>query len=210
MSVKNSDSIDEVVGRRMRVRRLQLRLSQQTLGDALGVSYQQIQKYEKGISRIGAGRLQQLAEILKVPVSFFFDETFGGSQEPITLFAFLDNPYSLRLVQAFSNMADRPTQQRIVELVEQIAAIMTPAGPKLTALDRHIGGRVRNRRLELRLSESSVAEALKCTVDHLRAFEEGRTHMTAVLLFEISRVLEVEVSYFFDGPVNATLNQEYS
>jgi transcriptional regulator with XRE-family HTH domain len=212
MSVKKSVPMDEVVGRRIRARRLQLGLSQQTLGDALGISYQQVQKYEKGVSRIGAGRLQQLAEILNVPVSVFFDEKLGGSQEAATLFALLDTPYSLRLVQAFARMPDRPIQQRIVELVEQIVASISPVGAmELTALDRHIGARVRSRRLELRLSESSVAEALRCTIDRLRAFEEGRAHISAVLLFDISRVLDVEVSYFFQSvPVNAKLKHEHS
>ena len=69
MSVKSPVPLDKVVGRRMRARRRQLGLSQQALGDALGLSYQQVQKYEQGVSRIGAGRLQQLAEILNVPVS---------------------------------------------------------------------------------------------------------------------------------------------
>jgi transcriptional regulator with XRE-family HTH domain len=121
MAVKGPLPHDKVVGRRMRARRLQLGLSQQALGDALGMSYQQVQKYESGVSRIGAGRLQQLAEILNVPVSVFFDEKSGGSQDRDTAFAFLDTAYSLRLVQAFARIPDRPTQQRIVQLVEQIA-----------------------------------------------------------------------------------------
>ena len=122
MSVKAPVPQDEVVGRRMRARRRQLGLSQQALGDALGISYQQVQKYENGVSRIGAGRLQQVAKILTVPVSFFFDEKLGGAQEGDEVLAFLDAPYSLRLVQAFARMPDRFIQQRIVQLVEQIAA----------------------------------------------------------------------------------------
>ena len=110
---------DTLVGRRIRVRRRQLGLSQKALADALGISYQQVQKYENGVSRIGAGRLQQLAEILNVPVSVFFDEKIGGPEEAV--FAFLDTPCSLRLVQAFARMPDRPIQRCIVQLVEQIA-----------------------------------------------------------------------------------------
>jgi transcriptional regulator with XRE-family HTH domain len=121
MSVKDSVLLDKVVGRRLRARRLQLGLSQQALGDALGISYQQVQKYEKGVSRIGAGRLQQAAEILDVPVSVFFDEKLGGSPDGDAVFAFLDTPHSLRLAQAFAKMPDRFIQQRIVQLVEQIA-----------------------------------------------------------------------------------------
>jgi len=121
MSVKSPVPLDKVVGRRMRARRRQLGLSQQALGDALGISYQQVQKYEQGVSRIGAGRLQQLAEILNVPVSVFFDEKLGGSQNRGAVFAFLDTPYSFRLVSAFAKMPDRRIQQCIVHLVEQVA-----------------------------------------------------------------------------------------
>ena len=177
---------------------------------ALGVSYQQVQKYEQGVSRIGAGRLQQVAEILNVPVSVFFDEKLGGSQHGGSVFAFLDTAYSLRLTQAFARIPDRRIQQRIVELVEQVADRNSAVGAaELTALDRHVGARVRGRRLELQLSESKAAEALRCTIDHLRACEEGTAHISAVLLFEMSRVLDVEVSYFFDGvSVNRELQHE--
>ena len=125
MSVKSPVPVDKVVGRRMRARRRQLGLSQQALGDALGVSYQQVQKYEQGVSRIGAGRLQQLAEILNVPVSVFFDEKLGGSQDGGAVFEFLDTPYSFRLVTAFAKMPDRAIQQCIVHLVEQVADRIT-------------------------------------------------------------------------------------
>jgi transcriptional regulator with XRE-family HTH domain len=210
MSVKSPVPLDKVVGRRMRARRLQLGLSQRALGDALGISYQQVQKYEQGVSRIGARRLQQLAEILNVPVSVFFDEKLGGSQHGGAVFAILDTAYSLRLVTAFTKILDRRIQQRIVELVEQVADKNSAIGAaELTALDRHVGARVRGRRLELQLSERRAAEALRCTIDHLRACEEGRAHISAVLLFEMSRVLDVEVSYFFHGvSVNAKLKHE--
>jgi transcriptional regulator with XRE-family HTH domain len=121
MSVKSPVPLDKVIGRRMRARRLQLGLSQQALGDALGVSYQQVQKYEQGVSRIGAGRLQQLAEILDVPVSVFFDEKRGGSQDGDAVFAVLNTRYSFRLVTAFAKMRDRRIQQCVVHLVEQVA-----------------------------------------------------------------------------------------
>jgi transcriptional regulator with XRE-family HTH domain len=129
MPVKNAVPHDKVVGRRMRARRRQLGLSQQALGDALGLSYQQVQKYEQGVSRIGAGRLQQIAEILNVPVSVFFDQKLGGSQDGGGVFAFLDTPYSFRLVSAFAKMPDRGIQQCIVHLVEQIA-------DRISAVDR--------------------------------------------------------------------------
>ena len=134
MSVKSPVPLDKVVGRRVRVRRLQLGLSQQAIGDALGVSYQQVQKYEQGASRIGAGRLQQLAEILNVPVSVFFDEKLGGSQDGGAVFAFLDTPYSFRLVTAFAKMPDSRIQQTIVRLVEQVAERSGGPGASQVAL----------------------------------------------------------------------------
>jgi transcriptional regulator with XRE-family HTH domain len=68
---KPAKSVDKHVGSRVRMRRQMLAMSQQKLGDALGLTFQQVQKYEKGANRIGAGRLLQIADILKVPVSFF-------------------------------------------------------------------------------------------------------------------------------------------
>ena len=71
---KTPNPIDEHVGRRLRMRRRMLAMSQGKLGDALGLTFQQVQKYEKGANRIGASRLQQISHILQVPVAFFFED----------------------------------------------------------------------------------------------------------------------------------------
>src|SRR5438034_8794140 len=73
MAKKAPNPIDKHVGSRVRMRRMMLAMSQERLGDALGLTFQQVQKYEKGANRIGASRLQQISHILQVPVSFFFD-----------------------------------------------------------------------------------------------------------------------------------------
>jgi len=73
MAKKAPNPIDKHVGSRVRMRRMMLSMSQEKLGDALGLTFQQVQKYEKGTNRIGASRLQQIAQILQVPVSFFFE-----------------------------------------------------------------------------------------------------------------------------------------
>ena len=73
MAKKAPNPIDKHVGSRVRMRRMMLAMSQEKLGDALGLTFQQVQKYEKGTNRIGASRLQQISHILQVPVSFFFD-----------------------------------------------------------------------------------------------------------------------------------------
>src|ERR1700730_17438468 len=73
MAKKAPNPIDRHVGSRVRMRRMMLNMSQEKLGDALGLTFQQVQKYEKGTNRIGASRLQQISLILQVPVSFFFE-----------------------------------------------------------------------------------------------------------------------------------------
>src|SRR5471032_965256 len=73
MAKKTPNPIDKHVGSRVRMRRMMLSMSQEKLGDALGLTFQQVQKYEKGANRIGASRLQQISNILQVPVAFFFE-----------------------------------------------------------------------------------------------------------------------------------------
>src|SRR5437763_375852 len=108
---KASDPIDQHVGSRVRMRRITLAMSQQKLGDALGLTFQQIQKYEKGSNRIGASRLHQISHILQVPVEFFFEgapklpgtlaNEIGKEPSPAYLTDFLASPDGLRLVKAF-------------------------------------------------------------------------------------------------------------
>jgi transcriptional regulator with XRE-family HTH domain len=115
---------DENIGKRVKLRRLQLGLSQESLGLALGVTFEQVQKYETGNDRIEVARLQQIAEILNVPILFFFGGTLSGGrarQGPCDVVDFLDTAYALRLVQAFRRIKERHIRRSIVELVEQVA-----------------------------------------------------------------------------------------
>ena len=80
MSTKAPNPVDKYVGSRVRMRRIMLGMSQEKLGEALGLTFQQVQKYEKGTNRVGASRLQQISEILQVPVSFLFDGGPSGSR----------------------------------------------------------------------------------------------------------------------------------
>ncbi len=75
---KKANPIDAQVGNRVRIRRMLIGMSQERLGDTLGLTFQQIQKYEKGINRIGAGRLFEIARILGVPIDYFYDGVSGG------------------------------------------------------------------------------------------------------------------------------------
>ena len=81
MSTKAPNPVDKYVGSRVRMRRIMLGMSQEKLGEALGLTFQQVQKYEKGTNRVGASRLQQISEILQVPVSFLFDGGPSGMRQ---------------------------------------------------------------------------------------------------------------------------------
>ena len=133
MAKKAPNPIDKHVGSRVRMRRMMLGMSQEKLGDALGLTFQQVQKYEKGTNRIGASRLQQISHILQVPVSFFFDgaptvQLGGGRMEglseapsPAYVSDFLATSDGLALTKSFTRIKDPKLRRRIVELVEQIA-----------------------------------------------------------------------------------------
>ena len=131
MSVKRPDPVDIEVGHRIRIERLARGLSQTALANQLGVTFQQVQKYEKGANRIGASRLQQIAHILQVPVSFFFDgapaapgqSTDGMAEAPSPAYVsdFLATSDGLALTKAFMGIKDAKLRRRIVDLVQQIA-----------------------------------------------------------------------------------------
>ncbi|HYV68994.1 MAG TPA: helix-turn-helix transcriptional regulator [Pseudolabrys sp.] len=131
MAKKAPNPIDKHVGSRVRMRRMMLSMSQEKLGDALGLTFQQVQKYEKGTNRIGASRLQQIAHILQVPVSFFFEGAphsagHGGMSEaasPAYVADFLATSDGLSLTKAFMRIKSSKLRRRIVDLVEQIAGI---------------------------------------------------------------------------------------
>jgi transcriptional regulator with XRE-family HTH domain len=132
MAIKAPNPIDKHVGARVRMRRMMLGMSQEKLGDALSLTFQQVQKYEKGTNRIGASRLQQIAHILQVPVSFFFEgapagpgpQPVGGLSEapsPAYVSDFLATSDGLALTKSFMRIKNTKLRRRIVDLVEQIA-----------------------------------------------------------------------------------------
>src|SRR5215471_21532708 len=123
MSTKAPNPVDKYVGSRVRMRRIMLGMSQEKLGEALGLTFQQIQKYEKGTNRVGASRIQQIAEVLKVPVSFLFEGGPGSAAEGFGEgLDFLATSEGLALTRAFTRIADARLRRSIVDLVEQIAA----------------------------------------------------------------------------------------
>ena len=121
---------DKHVGARVRMRRLMLDMSQGNLGEALGLTFQQVQKYEKGTNRIGASRLQHLSHILQVPVTFFFEgaphaagapTSLGDAPSPAFVSDFLATSDGLSLTKAFMRIKDPKLRRTIVQLVQQIA-----------------------------------------------------------------------------------------
>jgi transcriptional regulator with XRE-family HTH domain len=131
MAKKAPNPTDKHVGSRVRMRRMMLGMSQEKLGDALGLTFQQVQKYEKGTNRIGASRLQQISYILQVPVAFFFEGApsphptpEGGMREapsPAYVSDFLATSEGLALTKAFTRIKEPKLRRRIVDLVEEIA-----------------------------------------------------------------------------------------
>jgi transcriptional regulator with XRE-family HTH domain len=110
---------DKNIGQRVRVRRLEKGLSQTELGSRIGVTFQQVQKYENGTNRISAYRLQRIAELLNVPIAFFFDSVQTPSgDEPL---AYLQKEGSLKLVRAYAEIASSEVRRALVEIAEHLA-----------------------------------------------------------------------------------------
>ncbi len=128
---REPNPVDRHVGSRVRLRRQIMNMSQEKLGEELGVTFQQVQKYERGTNRIGAGRLWTLARVLEVPVSFFYEGVNApgavggfaeGDQTPI-IDDFLQSSDGVALAQAFSRITDPKVRRRVLELVRSLADI---------------------------------------------------------------------------------------
>ncbi|AGF74042.1 transcriptional regulator [Bartonella australis AUST/NH1] len=124
---KKPDPIDVYVGTRIRLRRNILGLTQEKLGEKLGITFQQVQKYEKGTNRVGASRLQAIAEIMDVPVSYFFDK--GTSAKPVEGFSeddsnfmdFCSSSEGIQLMRAFTNISDSKVRRKIIDLAKALS-----------------------------------------------------------------------------------------
>ncbi|MEO1015787.1 MAG: helix-turn-helix transcriptional regulator [Pseudomonadota bacterium] len=133
---KKPHPIDAHVGGRVRLRRTMLGMSQDKLGEALGLTFQQVQKYEKGTNRIGASRLFQIAHILDVPIQFLFDGLEAGEsrlsgfaedgpkEDPAGPFMrFMSSPEGVDLCRHFSQIEDPRVRRRLIELVKTLASL---------------------------------------------------------------------------------------
>ncbi|MBO6728838.1 MAG: helix-turn-helix transcriptional regulator [Maricaulis sp.] len=130
VSPRGPNPVDVHVGSRIRLRRQLLRMSQEKLGDELGVTFQQVQKYERGANRVGASRLYRLSRVLEVPVQFFFEglndqESMGmmaeNDQTPI-VYDFIQSSDGVSLAESFSRIKDAKVRRRVLELVRTLAS----------------------------------------------------------------------------------------
>lgn len=130
---RRPNPIDVHVGSRVRLQRMLLGISQEKLGERLGLTFQQVQKYEKGVNRIGASRLFDLAQVLRVPVQFFYDDApigesrvasaggFAERPDDGYIFDFLNTREGLELNRAFARIADPKARRAILDLIRTLA-----------------------------------------------------------------------------------------
>lgn len=137
---KSPDAIDKHVGARIRLRRNMVGISQEKLADGLGITFQQVQKYERGVNRVGASRLQNIAAILEAPISFFFEEGPSPllqaegwiSDTPTELMTSKD---CVALVRAFIAIDDKKVRQKVLSLVRSLSS----QKPDPDELEEHVG-----------------------------------------------------------------------
>ncbi len=123
---KQTNPIDALVGNRVRVRRMLIGMSQERLGELLGLTFQQVQKYEKGINRIGAGRLYQVAHILGVPINYFYEgaveqtNAVNNDMPNPPVMEFLSSGEGLQLSLAFMRIKDGKVRKRVIDLIKSL------------------------------------------------------------------------------------------
>jgi len=140
-SNRSASPIDAHVGGQVRLRRMMMGMSQEWLGEQMGLTFQQIQKYEKGVNRIGASRLWALAKVLDVSIDFFYEglttrsngQTQPGMAEPPSekyVVEFLNSREGLELNRAFAKISDHKVRRSIVDLVRSLAGDLPVAADK--------------------------------------------------------------------------------
>ena len=135
---KSTGQIDKEIGSRMRMRRMLIGMSQEKLGDMLGLTFQQVQKYEKGTNRISVGRMIDIAHVLGVEIGFFFEGLTGGKKEsgfgepaqPPFVSDFMATQEGHQLMRAFTRIKSPKTRRAVVQLAAQLADEDGPARSK--------------------------------------------------------------------------------
>src|SRR3954469_23279911 len=126
MPKKQANPIDVQVGNRVRIRRMLIGMSQERLGDLLGLTFQQVQKYEKGVNRIGAGRLYEVSRILNVPIDFFYQGVASEPGAPAPeaappVLEFVSSGEGLQLSLAFMKIKDVKVRKRVLDLLKSLS-----------------------------------------------------------------------------------------
>jgi transcriptional regulator with XRE-family HTH domain len=153
MPTKIPDPLDTMVGARIRVFRIHRRISQTDLADQIGVTFQQVQKYEKGTNRIGASRLSRIATVLGVSVGELFESPGEKSNDSTLLFGLLAEPGALRVLKAYTRTSDPRVRHAIAELIEGIADKQPPKKPPARSSILRLGKRGGPRRKTSRTRE---------------------------------------------------------
>lgn len=122
-----ASSVDVHVGTRIRLRRKTMKMSQEQLGEQLGITFQQVQKYERGTNRVGASRLWGISKVLQVPVQYFYDGLPDGveegeNSEPPEIYKFINSSDGVALAMAVSQIQNKSVRRQILELARSLAA----------------------------------------------------------------------------------------
>lgn len=121
-----ASSVDVHVGTRIRLRRKTSKMSQEQLGEQLGITFQQVQKYERGTNRVGAGRLWDISKVLDVPVQYFYDGlpdgVAGEHSEPPEIYQFINSSDGVALAMAVTQIKNKSVRRQILELARSLAA----------------------------------------------------------------------------------------
>jgi transcriptional regulator with XRE-family HTH domain len=120
---KQTTDVDRLVGIRITALRKARGMSQTALGNAVGVTFQQVQKYEKGQNRVGAGRLREIARLLEVPVSAFFEESEPRESAQEDVFGFLNAHGAIELLRAYAQIEDEQMRRDVLALVRSVARL---------------------------------------------------------------------------------------
>lgn len=131
---RSANPVDTHVGSRLRIRRRILKISQEKLGEMLGVTFQQVQKYERGTNRVSASRLWKLSQLLDVPVGFFFEGLSGAAdfdgvaedEQPKIIYDFINSPEGHELAQTVSRIKDPSVRRQILDLAKALADHQSP------------------------------------------------------------------------------------
>ena len=186
-----AQDVDRHIGARMRARRVLLGLTQKHVADLIGVTYQQAHKYEKGINRIAAGRLGDFARTMGVEVGYFCDEI---AAKPARFNATPQQRLMLELARSFMALPSRKHQEAICTLARILA------NPDLLDdIDRHVGARMRQRRIMLGLTQQQLAELIGVTYQQAHTYEKGINRIAAGRLSAIAQALGVGIGYFYEG-----------